>query len=304
MKSIFIKALAFAFTLSVTLYSGDNNANAVEKNKAELNNKAAQNKFEIANSHVVTIESKLLGRKYDLYIKVPRGYHSKNNKSKHYPVLYLNDGPYTFKVATGVTHIQPMDKAIVVGLSFAHGENGQSSRVRDLTPEVDKSWVKYKTGGGPQYLEFIEKEVFAFIEKNYRINTKQRIIAGQSLGGSFGAWVLLTKPELFSSYILTSPSFWYKKELIFDAEEAYFKNNKQLKANIYIATGALETPENGMQQDMVAGHNKFVKRLRSRDYQDIKLIDEVVTGTNHYSTFPVGLSKGLVFIYKEFGLIE
>ncbi|GHB65345.1 hypothetical protein GCM10008107_12940 [Psychrosphaera saromensis] len=290
------------------MFSNVVQAQGLEQNAVE------QNKVEIANSHIVTIDSKILGRKYDLFIKVPRGYHSKdnhskdnhsnNNKSKHYPVLYLNDGPYTFKVATGVTHMQPMDKAIVVGISFAHGENGQSSRVRDLTPEVDKSWVKYQTGGAPEYLDFIEKEVFVFVEKNYRTNTKQRILAGQSLGGSFGAWVLLTKPELFSSYLLTSPSLWYKDELIFDVEQKYYQNNKQLKANIYIATGALETPENGMQQDMVAGHSKFVKRLRSRDYQGIKLIDEVVTGTNHYSTFPVGLSKGLVFIYKQFGLIE
>jgi hypothetical protein len=91
--------------------------------------------------------------------------------------------------------------------------------------------------------------------------------------------------------------------------------NKSTKSSVYyrnvsylnIKEHPLEftvTPENGMQQSMVAGHNKFIKRLRSRDYQDIKLIDEVVTGTNHYSTFPVGLSKGLVFIYREFGLIE
>ncbi|MFT7684084.1 MAG: hypothetical protein ACI935_003607, partial [Moritella dasanensis] len=27
--------------------------------------------------------------------------------------------------------------------------------------------------------------------------------------------------------------------------------------------------------------------------------DEIVDGTDHYSTFPVGLAKGLMFIYKD-----
>jgi predicted alpha/beta superfamily hydrolase len=161
--------------------------------------------FELSNSSIFTVDSKVLGRKYDIFVKLPRDYSWEGNQSKKYPVLYLNDGPYTFKVAAGVTHRRQMDKVIVVGISFAHGENGQFSRVRDLTPVIDKSWNKYTTGGANKYLEFIEKEVLQFIEQNYRVNTEQRILSGQSLGGLFGAWVLLTKPELFSTYILTSP---------------------------------------------------------------------------------------------------
>lgn len=37
-----------------------------------------------------------------------------------------------------------MDKAIAVAIAFAHGENGQFNRVRDLTPAHDKSWQSYK----------------------------------------------------------------------------------------------------------------------------------------------------------------
>ena len=263
-------------------------------------NTTSENKsFQIKNSKIYTINSKVLGRKYDLFIKTPHDYFNVNSKSKKYPVLYLNDAPHTFKVATGVTHITNMDKALVVGISFAHGEDGQSSRVRDLTPEVDESWKNYKTGGAPDYQKFIEEEVFVFVEKNYRTNINQRILSGHSLGGSFGAWVLLTKPELFSHYILTSPSFWFKRDLIFDLEEHYFKNHKSLEAVVFIATGALETLENGMRNDMVDGHIKFLKRLRSRNYQGIIIHDEIVDGTDHYSTFPVGLAKGLMLVYSH-----
>lgn len=284
MKLSFVKSLALIFMFNVSC----NNA-AVAEDRS----------FEIANSKVVTIDSKVLGKKYDLYIKVPRSYLLEENKSKKYPVLYLNDGPYTFKVAAGVTHMQHMNNVIVVGIAFAHGENGQFSRIRDLTPVVDKSWKKYTTGGANKYLEFIETEVFQYIEQKYRVNTEQRILSGQSLGGSFGAWVLLTKPELFSTYILTSPSLWFKNDWIFELENKYAENNKSLKANVFMATGALETLDNGMTEDMVGGHLKFANRLRSRNYQGLKLEDEVVKGTDHYSTFPVGLSKGLILFYES-----
>lgn len=284
MKLSFVKSLALIFMFNV---SSSNAAMAEDRT------------FEIANTRVVTIDSKVLGKKYDLYIKIPRHYFLEENKYKKYPVLYLNDGPYTFNVAAGATHLQHMNNVIVVGISFAHGENGQFSRVRDLTPVVDKSWKKYTTGGTNKYLEFIETEVFQYIEQKYRINTKQRILSGQSLGGSFGAWVLLTKPALFSTYILTSPSLWFKNDWIFELENKYAENNKSLKANVFMATGGLETLDNGMKEDMVGGHLKFANRLRSRNYQELKLQDEVVKGTDHYSTFPVGLSKGLVLFYES-----
>ncbi|WP_226646229.1 alpha/beta hydrolase [Microbulbifer variabilis] len=179
--------------------------------------------LELENSEVFTIHSKILGREYQIYIKTPAGYYDKAKKRKSYPSLYLNDGPYTFRVASGVTHLKSMNKAIVIGISFAKEELGQFSRVRDLTPVPDDSWKRYKTGGAPEYLRFIESEVIPFVEANYRANPKRRILAGQSLGGSFGAWVLLNKPKLFSSYILTSPSLWYKNGIIFNIEEEYSK---------------------------------------------------------------------------------
>lgn len=254
--------------------------------------------YEIGNSEIFTVDSEVLDRKYDIYVKVPTDYSDKENEEKVYPVLYLNDGPHTFKVAAGVTHFKSMNKAIVVGVSFAQGEDGQASRVRDLTPEFDKNWKSYTTGGAPEYLEFIESEVIPFVENSYRADPARRILSGHSLGGSFGAWVILTKPQLFSSYILTSPSLWFKDEMIFDLEETYSKTHESLDANIFFATGALETPENGM-KDMVGGHQRFVERLRSRNYRGIHLDDEIVPGTDHYSTFPVGLAKGLRWIYQD-----
>ncbi|NKF51646.1 alpha/beta hydrolase [Shewanella sp. WXL01] len=288
---------ALAFSLNAKELPASITANSAEsalpKHITQVNET-----YTVGNTEKFTLSSNVVARKYDILVKLPKGYFAQDNSKVNYPVLYLNDAPHTFKVATGVTHFPSMDKAIIVAMGFAHGENGQYSRVRDLTPHHAPSWVKYKTGGAGEYLKLIEQEVIPFIEQRYRVDSSKRILSGHSLGGSFGSWVMLSKPELFSSYILTSPSHWFKDDQIFADEAAYAKQHKTLRVNVFYATGSLETPENGMKH-MVTGQQKYVERLQSRNYQGLRIKSEVVDGTDHYSTFPVGLSKGLMWLYKD-----
>ena len=265
---------------------------------------AATATFDIPNSVVHTIDSKILNRSYDLYVKLPDGYMQPKNLSRAYPSIYLNDGPYTFQVASGVTHL-PMGSgkfqpSILIGISFAQGDNGMASRVRDLTPVKDKSWTKYTTGEALDYLRFIETEVIPFIEKTYRTDPSSRTLSGQSLGGSFGALALLTKPTLFANYILTSPSLWIHDEHIFKLEKHYAQSHQDLKAKVYFATGALETPDYNSLNDMVALQQRFVAQLRSRQYPNLILKDDIIEGSYHETTFPQGFTKGALWIYGNY----
>lgn len=258
--------------------------------------------FAIQNSSIHTITSEKLGRSYDIFVKTPFGYDDPKNAAKSYPVIYLNDGPYTFQVASGVTHL-PMggshkfERAILVGISFARGENGMQSRVRDLTPVVDETWKNYRTGGAPAYLAFIEDEIIPRVENEYRVDPARRTLAGQSLGGSFGAWVLLVRPDLFSSYILTSPSLWYQDRYLFDLEQRYAAKNKDLKAKVYFAVGELETVSNGVRNPMVSQLVEFGAALRGRKYPNLELQVEVIPGALHETTFPQGFTRGAQWIY-------
>lgn len=259
--------------------------------------------FEIPDSVVHAIESKTLGRTYDIFVKTPQGYET-GTPSRSYPVVYLNDGLYTFQVASGVTRL-PMnsglfDQALLVGISFARGENGMDSRVRDLTPTEDKSWTRYATGGGPAYLEFLEKEVFPFVETRYRTDPARRTLVGQSLGGSFGAWVLLTRPDLFDSYILTSSSLWFHGSNIFEFEKRYAASHNDLKARVYFAVGERETPAHGnTRNDMVGDQNAFVAQLRSRNYPGLVIRDDVIEGAFHETTFPIGFTRGAQWLFYK-----
>ncbi|MEM9631441.1 MAG: alpha/beta hydrolase-fold protein [Pseudomonadota bacterium] len=257
--------------------------------------------FFINNSQRHEIASETLGRSYEVFVKTPAGYNDPENENITYPVIYLNDGSYTFQVASGVTHL-PMgyshrfERAILVGISYALGEKGMPSRVRDFTPVKDERWKKYETGGAPAYLKFLEEEVFPFVERNYRANPERRILSGQSLGGSFGVWVLFERPDLFSSYILTSPTLWYKDKFVFDLEKQFAKNHDDLKAKVYLAVGELETVENGMRNAMVAQLLELEEVLRGRNYPGLDMNVEVISGALHETTFPQAFTRGAHWI--------
>lgn len=260
--------------------------------------------FAIPSTQVHAVQMDGTERTYELYVKTPLGYNEPENASRTYPVIYLNDGPYTFQVASGVTRLpmggsHKLDRAILVGISFALDESGMASRVRDLTPVEDETWKRYKTGGAPEYLFFLEKQVLPFIEENYRASSDNRTLVGQSLGGSFGAWVLLTRPGLFSNYILTSPSLWYKDRLIFDLEAQFSETHQDLPARVYFAVGSLETQANGMLNPMVAQLKEFTSILEARNYNQLELKVETIAGAMHETAFPQGFTRGVQWIFAR-----
>lgn len=250
--------------------------------------------FEVPRSDVVAVTDSVSGRVYELYVRTPLGYDF--NAPRGYPVIYLNDGPYTFLVAAGVAHLPMnagvMEKAIIVGISHAIGENGMDSRVRDFTPTRDAGWTR-ETGGAAAYADYLENGVIAVIEERYNADPARRILSGQSLGGSFGAWMLLSRPGLFSGYILTSPSLWFDDGSIFGLEEAYAAAHQDLPARVYFATGAREVPGDSTRHDLAGDQERFVSALESRSYPSLTIHSEIIAGARHETTFPVGFTRGL-----------
>ena len=256
--------------------------------------------FQIERSHVHTLASRTLGRTYDIYVKLPPGYDKPENAQRKYPAIYLTDGPYTFQVASGVTRVPfsqgTFDEFILVGLSYAQGEDSAQSRERDLTPFADVRNKPYPTGGAAAYLDFLEHEAMPLAETAYRIDPAQRTLAGQSYGGLFGLWVLFTEPHLFRNYVLTSASLWYNRRAMFPLETKFAAQHRDLNANVYFAIGANEHPapcgrlaRECSNDDMVGDQAAMVKALRSRHYRNLKVHAKIVEGAYHTTTFPVGL---------------
>jgi predicted alpha/beta superfamily hydrolase len=141
-----------------------------------------------------SIQSSILKEKRKIIIRLPDDY---DTSKKTYPVLYLLDGDgksllHTVSVINKLGQDENIPNLIVVAI-------GNTDRDRDMMPISTKQY-SVPVAGAEQFLSFIRDELIPQIEKKYRTN-QQRILCGKSLSGLFTLYALLTKPQLFESYI-------------------------------------------------------------------------------------------------------
>src|SRR5690348_8506912 len=144
----------------------------------------------IANSEVQTMKSSSTGRTYDLYIHKPAGFDK--NKDQKYPVLYLLDGQWDFKlldsVVGGLVYDKWMPDIVIVGITY-NGDhpNYDELRAMDYTPTPGD---RKGSGDAPKFLNFMKTELIPFMEKNYRGDPTRRILGGTSFGGLFTLYTM------------------------------------------------------------------------------------------------------------------
>jgi hypothetical protein len=265
-------------------------------NSTQLVKAQDTNVFEIPRSNIIEIKDPDSERIYPLFIKLPRSYD--NRKDKSYPVIYLTDAWYSFQIVSGATRLPmntgKMQEAIIVGISYSKGSRGPSSRVRDYTHIEDSSW-DYQTGKAKEHISFIEKSVFSFIEKNYIVN-ESRTFVGNSLGGLLGAYILFTKPDMFNNYVLGSPSVWFKDNHILKIKAEPHLN----KHKVFIAVGANETLElDSPKHDMVKGAKELESKLSAELFPNTQIKLLTIQGANHETAFPTTAIQGLYWLLKK-----
>ena len=181
----------------------------------------------------LTIKSTVLGEDRTILVRTPQGYDT--NKTA-YPVLYMTDGDaqigHTSSTIEFLARNGRMSDMIVVGIT-------NTDRTRDLTPTkaTGPNSAQFPTAGGADnFLKFIETEVIPEIEKSYRVRP-YRVLAGHSFGGLFVVHALITRPELFNSYIAVSPSLQWSDEATLKRAEEFFKNRKELHVTLFTSLG-------------------------------------------------------------------
>ena len=182
----------------------------------------------------VDIHSSLLNENRTLNIYLPASYHK--DSVKKYPVIYLLDGSADedFIHVAGLVQfgsfswINMLPESIVVGIA-------NIDRRRDFTIPTHNKKDKENnptTGGSERFIRFIEQELQPFIEKHYHTDTVKTLI-GQSLGGLLATEILFKKPDLFTNYIIVSPSLWWDDESLLNLSPLPSRPGK----SIYIAVG-------------------------------------------------------------------
>ncbi len=275
--------------------------------------KAAGRKLPVTmmNTEENVLHSIKNGETYSIYVWLPDSYHTTDSA---YSVLYLTDANQYFGLFTGLAQgLQwgdEMPESIVVGIAYSLGsektiDNKWSKwlalRMRDFTPsnnaQLDKDMgATIKSGGAALFLEFIETELFPFIEKKYRVKDKQRTYIGFSLGGLFGFYAMLEKPSLFQRFIVGSPSIWFENKSILSLENKYAQNHADLPVKLYVSTGSLEEEINaGMVRNML----EFTSLLKSRKYKNLVLKTDVIENETHLSSPAICFLHGITFLFRR-----
>jgi uncharacterized protein len=240
-------------------------------------------------------------------------------------VLVVTDAVMQFGAVMDITHALLLSQRFVPLLVVGIGYPGRATlpqtlpqRQRDLTPTVVEG--REPSGAAEPFLGFLRDELSPWLLDRYGVGIVGGSYAGHSLGGLFGAWVLLTEPSMFSRYCLSSPSLWWDGGMIFDHEADFAASHDDLDARVFIGVGADECaaaqpdvirrlPEVTRVKerkdaatdrvDMVAGAQLLADALADRRYPNLHLALQVQAGENHLTAGFANLSRGLRYLFDR-----
>ncbi|SEH77488.1 hypothetical protein SAMN05660691_01312 [Rheinheimera pacifica] len=248
------------------------------------------------------------GRHYEVWIDLPASY---GKTTKKLPVLFVSDANYAFPLIRSIRNRlgaggQNIEDFVIVGLSYAKGDTPTDSRNLDYTPTATRAGY----GGAALYADYLQQQVIPFVLKHYQVDPNRKLFVGHSYGGLLGTQILLTKPETFDTYILSSPSLWFDKKYMFKLEQQYTarqqqlkKLNKTLRVQLYAAEyeQIKDGPRYAKSVNIKADMQQFEKTLKSRNYPGLQVESQIIADEDHLSVFPSMISRALVKLLPGYG---
>jgi predicted alpha/beta superfamily hydrolase len=259
---------------------------------------------EIITGHWQSIDSKILNEKRDFAVYLPPSY--QNNESEKYPTLYLLDGDETrFKGLVGLVESlstnnlgRQIPEFIIIAIP-------NTNRNRDLTPtavnfmfkEQLLDEIKSISGGAKNFALFFEKELFPYMNNNYRTNDS-RTLVGESFGGLFAAHIMLSKPQLFESYLITDATYiWHDNFLNRSIQKIKtLSNTAKVKAYLSLANND-HLGEIGITNQKWG--RQFIKNLKSLNSDTIKTKSQYFANETHGTVALLSWYHGLLYLFKE-----
>lgn len=240
------------------------------------------------------LKSDILQEERPIIVSLPVGY---EDNEGNYPVLYLLDGLGNIKHQVGTVELLT-ESGIVPPMIIVAIES--LDRAKDLTPSNagEDNYIGTKagipqSGGAPEFLEFLEKELIPYVESNFRTHP-YRLLEGHSFGGLFCTYALMNKPELFNAFIVQAPALWWNKEEMTTKAKDFFKANDSLAIAAYFGAGGAEGW--GMRQELA----RYVEVIKQHTPKNFRFKhEETTTGEEHDDSRLLLNYYGLKFVFSD-----
>jgi predicted alpha/beta superfamily hydrolase len=241
---------------------------------------------------------------HEVRIYLPPGYHATD---KSYPTLWVTDNSLELAQAalTGDA-MGVVQELIVVAVGAPAATNPaefQRRRTYDFIPEkalMGPAWEQVPAemvGGAPGFLDFLVNQLRPMLAKEYRMDLEDQGYAGHSGGAQFGLYVLLTKPESFDKYLISSPAS-YQPWL--DLEERWYQDNKDLNAKVFLSAGEVEASHPMWSAaQIVSTVATMSERLAGRGYPSLQLTVKIFPDEDHISVMPIAYSRGVRALWDQ-----
>lgn len=260
-----------------------------------------QNEKDIIIGKRFTIKSEILNSDREISVYLPNSYY--DNNYINYPVLYLLDGRKFFNSFSGVITQLSSDASPQIPEMIVIGITSQN-RVKDSSPTNSLiGYTKEKekglevSGGADDFLEFIQKELIPFVEKNYRTNS-YRTFVGYSFTGLPVLQALFSIPETFNSYLVIDFSAWWDNEIMIQRFKKFSKEYKESKRDIFFTT--VDRVSNNVYPEAYNAGWNFIQEFEQNtpsnitfDYKKYKYKEE-----NHHSMPLISFIDGMKYIFR------
>lgn len=230
------------------------------------------------------VHSNVLNEDRLIYVYLPDGYFTSQAK---YPVVYLLDGYEHFHYTSGMVKAlasnNKIPQMIVIGILNV-------DRYRDFTP-IEKDYFP-NSGHADKFTRFLKEELFAFVEKYYRIQP-HRVLVGHSLGGLFAINTFVNDPGIFNTYIASSPALLHIDSVIKNTYPGRIAMLPNSFRAIYFTIGGRESEE------IIGTAKSFRDLLAANSPSSIKWNFDLMPEDDHSSLIFSSLYNGFLNNYSD-----
>lgn len=230
---------------------------------------------------------------FKLIIDLP---HSYNESEDIYPIMILTDAYGASGIAQStfdcLTLWKTIPEVIVIGIDYPYTDMTQLQRYRfrDMMPTHVEGYEP--SGDADKFINFIEKELFPYIQNNYRVDTTDRAFYGHSAGGNLGSHILLEKPYLFNRYVIGSPGYDWDDNEIIKRIQGMDKVGDKSDIVIYSYIG-------GNEGDVTLNNWNTFNNLLKEKISSLIFRDQIYKDEHHLSVYPAAFSTAIKFIYSN-----